>query len=45
LARNLPPGREREELLRHARRAESASQMTGWLTLAPRKSQKEPRLR
>lgn len=31
-ARSLPPGREREELLRHARRAESASQMTQWLT-------------
>jgi hypothetical protein len=45
LARNLPPGREREELLRRARRAESASQMTGWLTLPQRKSQKQPRLR
>lgn len=45
LARNLPPGREREELLRHARRAESASQMTEWLTLPPRKSRKQPRLR
>jgi hypothetical protein len=31
-ARSLPPGREREELLRRARRAESASQMTQWLT-------------
>jgi hypothetical protein len=39
-ARRLPPGREREELLRHARRAESASQMTEWLTFPPRKPQK-----
>jgi hypothetical protein len=36
-ARSLPPGREREELLRHARRAESASQMTEWLTFRPSK--------
>ena len=39
-ARRLPPGREREELLRHARRAESASQMTEWLTFPPSKPQK-----
>ena len=36
-ARSLPPGKEREELLRHARRAESASQMTEWLTFRPSK--------
>jgi hypothetical protein len=39
-ARSLPPGREREELLRHARRAESASQIMEWLTFPPRKPQK-----
>jgi hypothetical protein len=33
IATRLPPGREPEELLRHARRAESASQMMQWLTL------------
>ncbi|WGD56808.1 hypothetical protein QA641_40095 [Bradyrhizobium sp. CB1650] len=31
-ARKLPPGRERDELLRHARGAESASCMAEWLT-------------
>jgi hypothetical protein len=41
-ARSLPPGREREELLRHARRAESASQMTEWLTFRPSKPLKWP---
>jgi hypothetical protein len=31
-ARSLPPGREREDLLRHARRIEEATRMTEWLT-------------
>jgi hypothetical protein len=39
-ARRLPPGREREELLRRARRAESASQMTEWLSFPPSKPEK-----
>lgn len=37
-ARKLPPGRERDELLRHARRAESASRMAEWLASTDRKS-------
>lgn len=31
-ARSLPPGREREDLLRRARRTEEATRMTEWLT-------------
>jgi hypothetical protein len=31
-ARKLPPGIEREELLRKARQAETASHMSEWLT-------------
>jgi hypothetical protein len=31
-ARSLPPGKEREDLLRRARRIDEAAQMTGWLT-------------
>lgn len=31
-ARSLPPGREREDLLRQARRIEEATRMTEWLT-------------
>lgn len=31
-ARSLPPGREREDLLRHAGRIEEATRMTEWLT-------------
>jgi hypothetical protein len=36
-ARALPPGTERDELLRHAERAESASQLTAWLAAPERK--------
>lgn len=32
-ARSLPPGKQREDLLRHARRIEEATRMTGWLTM------------
>ncbi|MTV11965.1 hypothetical protein FDV58_33560 [Bradyrhizobium elkanii] len=39
-ARKLPPGRERDELLRRARRAESASCMAEWLTSTNRKTGK-----
>ena len=31
-ARSLPPGREREDLLRRARRTEEATRMAEWLT-------------
>lgn len=31
-AKLLPPGAERNELIRKARQAETASQMNGWLT-------------
>jgi len=31
-AESLPPGREREELLVRARRADTASHLTEWLT-------------
>ncbi len=31
-ARSLPPGAEREEMLRKARQAETGSHMTEWLT-------------
>ena len=31
-AERLPPGREREELLVRARRADTASHLTDWLT-------------
>jgi hypothetical protein len=31
-ARTLPPGAEREEMLRKARQAETGSHMTEWLT-------------
>ena len=31
-ARKLPPGRNREEMMRKARQAETASHMTEWLT-------------
>jgi len=31
-ARGLPPGRERDELLVRARRADTASHLTEWLT-------------
>ena len=36
-ARSLPPGREREDLLRRARRTEEATRMTEWLTTPPSK--------
>jgi hypothetical protein len=36
-ARSLPPGREREDLLRHARRIEEATRMTEWLTTSSTK--------
>jgi len=31
-ARSLPPGKEREDLLRRARRTEEATRMAEWLT-------------
>jgi hypothetical protein len=31
-ARSLPPGKDREDLLRRARRTEEATRMTEWLT-------------
>ncbi|MCA6103612.1 hypothetical protein J6525_35050 [Bradyrhizobium sp. WSM 4400] len=34
-ARSLPPGKEREDLLRQARRIEEATRMTEWLTAPP----------
>jgi hypothetical protein len=38
-ARSLPPGKEREDLLRHARRIEEATRMAEWLSTPPSKPQ------
>jgi hypothetical protein len=40
-AQKLPPGIEREELLRKARQAETASHMSEWLTSPGLQSPKE----
>lgn len=38
-ARSLPPGKEREDLLRHARRIDEATRVTEWLTTPSSKRQ------